>query len=203
MHTDRLRELDRPDPQFLDPFDDNVDGRGASSCAGCVEGPDWDDGDILDEEMEEEDGMDGGEDTEGEGDGDRQERIETFEYSAGTVHGPAMPGDDPEQLYDNWAGELADWGGDMNAGVGHPSLDGGDIETGWIASEQSDTQDLAQDAWPPSPPHAAGEADTLESGLEQTDRSPSPAETISEYNRLSSPARPFDEDEDPGEEQRE
>lgn len=56
------------------------------------------------------------------------DRLETFEYSARTNHGPTMPGDDPEQLYDNWAGELADWGGDLDASPSRANLDGDDVE---------------------------------------------------------------------------
>lgn len=76
MHINRLRELDRPDPQFLDPFDNNMDEPGPSSHARHAEGSEWDNEDILDEEMEDDD-MDGGRDTEGKGDGDRRERYLT------------------------------------------------------------------------------------------------------------------------------
>lgn len=75
------------------------------------------------------------------------------------------------------------------------------MTAGWMASEESNIQYCAQDTWPPSTAATAGEAVTgVQSDLEQSDRGALPAGS-SEYNRLSSPAHPFDEDEDPGEEQ--
>lgn len=211
MHTSRLRELDRPEPwQFSDPFDEDVHAQSSyNQPTGSSKIPPKND---LNDNSDEDDELDnearglssptGSEPRDAHAGPTDADENDAMEYSVGTIHGPSLPGDDPEQIYDNWGGELAEWGGEPegfdieDTGSDDSTGSEGMLESeseGWVVpggTRELDDNRHVRDA----SRHAPNESEPAE-------QCSSPAGT--EYERLSSPVQAFDNDEEPGEEHRE
>ncbi|CDO74677.1 hypothetical protein BN946_scf184828.g17 [Trametes cinnabarina] len=116
------------------------------------------------------------------------------EFSEATVHGPALPDDDPQQLYDNWAGELAECAGthadDGSGGYTESESDGYESQVG---------EELEEEWVAPGPERHAGTAEAQTESASDGQWGSSPART--EYDRVSSPAQAYDNDEGNGEEE--
>ncbi|KAH9851930.1 hypothetical protein C2E23DRAFT_780036 [Lenzites betulinus] len=115
---------------------------------------------------------------------------ESVEHFAGTIHGPALSEDAPEQLYDDWGGELAEWAIEPQIG-----LEGDRVE---------DVVDEEEELWTiPFETEAQGDSSDTEAsrtlGQRRSkhasfERESSPAADVDNH-LLSSPTRAWDRDE--------